>query len=49
VNYTIESNGLLKDVWILNQTERANNPWPQTPQQAASWRFDIGAQAWSMR
>lgn len=49
VNYTIEPHGLLKDIWILNQAERANNPWPQTPQEAASWRFDIGAQTWSVR
>ena len=49
VNYTLESNGLLKDVWILNHAESANKPWPRTPQEASRWRFDIGAQTWSVR
>ena len=49
VNYTIDSYGLVKDVWILNAVERANSPWPQTPQEAARWSFDVGAQTWTRR
>ena len=49
VNYTIDSYGLVKDVWILDAAERANSPWPQTPQDAARWSFDFGAQTWSRR
>lgn len=49
VHYTIDSYGLLKDLWILNATELANTPWPQTAEQAASWVFDSGAQTWSKR
>lgn len=49
VNYTIDSGGLLKDIWILDAAEQSNQPWPQTPQDAASWSFDIGAQRWTRR
>lgn len=49
VNYTIDSYGLVKDVWILNDAERANSPWPQTQQEAARWSFDVGAQTWTRR
>lgn len=49
VHYTIDSYGLLKDLWILNATELANTPWPQTAEQAATWVFDSGAQTWTKR
>ena len=49
VHYTIDSHGLLKDIWILNASERERQPWPQTPEQAARWHFDIGAQVWTER
>lgn len=49
VHYTIDSYGLLKDLWVLNATELANTPWPQTAEQAASWVFDSGAQTWTKR
>jgi len=48
VNYTVESTGLLMDVWVLTDLERARLPWPRTPEQAAAWRFDPAAQAWSL-
>jgi hypothetical protein len=47
VNYTIDTSGLLLDVWILTPAERARQPWPTTPAQAAAWTFDPAAQAWS--
>ncbi|MFY8082224.1 MAG: hypothetical protein ACOVN7_00640 [Rubrivivax sp.] len=48
VHYTREpSSGLLMDVWILNRAEWANQPWPSTPAEAASWRFDPASQRWS--
>lgn len=47
VNYTLDGNGNLMDVWVLTAEEFANKPWPATPQQAAAWRFNPDAQAWS--
>ena len=47
VHYTRDLQGLVKDVWVLNAEERARKPWPTTPEQAASWRFDPVAQRWS--
>ena len=47
VNYTVEINGLVKDVWVLRTDEAANKPWPATPQETQSWRFDPAAQSWS--
>ena len=47
VHYTVESNGLIMDVWVLNAAELANKPWPRTPAEAASWQFNPGNQTWS--
>ena len=47
VHYTFDMNGHIKDVWILTPEEAARQPWPTTPQQAASWSFDSAAQAWT--
>ncbi len=47
VNYTIDPLGLVLDVWILTDAERARLPWPTTPEQAAAWRFDPVEQTWS--
>jgi hypothetical protein len=47
VNYTLDPSGLLLDVWILTPAERARQPWPTTPEQAATWVFDPSAQTWS--
>jgi hypothetical protein len=47
VNYTVDTLGLVKDVWILRPEEAAVRPWPTTPDQAAAWSFDPAAQAWS--
>lgn len=47
VHYTVDPQGLLKDVWILRPEEVARKPWPTTPEEARSWQFDPVAQAWS--
>jgi len=47
VNYTLDSYGLVKDVWLLRQDEVARKPWPKTPAEAARWSFDPIAQTWT--
>ena len=47
VNYTLDLQGQLLEVWILNPAELARKPWPSTPQEAASWRFEADTQSWS--
>ncbi|NUZ05689.1 hypothetical protein [Piscinibacter koreensis] len=47
VHYTLDTLGLVKDVWILTPEEAAKRPWPTTPQQAQQWVFDPAAQVWS--
>jgi hypothetical protein len=46
VNYTVDTLGLVKDVWILTPGEMANRPWPTTTLEAQSWLFDPVAQRW---
>ncbi|MBH9552375.1 hypothetical protein [Inhella gelatinilytica] len=46
VHYTLQSDGQIKDVWILNAVERTNALWPVSPAQAAQWRFDVATQTW---
>ena len=47
VNYTLDDEGQVKDVWVLRPDEAAVKPWPTTPEQARSWQFDAGTQTWS--
>jgi hypothetical protein len=47
VHYTVDTSGLVKDVWILRPDEAAVNPWPRTRAEAESWRFDPVGQFWS--
>jgi len=47
VNYTVDTLGLVLDVWVLTERERARLPWPVTPAQAQTWVFNPGAQTWS--
>ena len=47
VNYTLDTSGLVKDVWILRPDEAAVQPWPKTREEAATWRFDPVGQVWS--
>ncbi|MFG6415521.1 hypothetical protein ACG02S_16620 [Roseateles sp. DC23W] len=49
VHYTVESSGLIMDVWILNPVEFANKPWPTTPAESATWQFNPGNQTWIKR
>lgn len=49
VHYTVDTYGLVKDVWILRADELANKPWPTTAEQAQRWSFDPAAQAWTKR
>ncbi|MCV2349866.1 hypothetical protein [Paucibacter sp. Y2R2-4] len=49
VHYTVDPNGLLMDVWVLNPVELANKTWPRSPQEAAAWSFDQAAQVWTKR
>jgi len=46
VNYTLDINGLVKDVWILTADEAAKRPWPTTTAEAQAWSFDPVAQVW---
>lgn len=48
VNYTVDSLGLVKDVWILRSDE-ARKTWPTTRREAATWLFDPVANAWAKR
>jgi len=47
VHYTLDPYGLLLDVWLLTDAERARKPWPASAAEAATWRFDAAAQRWS--
>ena len=47
VHYTVDTYGLVKDVWILRPEEAAVRPWPATPEQAETWAFDPIAQTWA--
>ena len=49
VNYTLETHGLIHNVWILTTDEVAKQPWPTTPEQAQRWLFDVDAQTWTRR
>ena len=46
VHYTIDTYGLVKDVWILTPAEAARKPWPTKPEEASAWGFDPVAQVW---
>ncbi len=46
VNYTIDGEGFVRDVWILTESEAAKKPWPTTPGEAQAWRFDAASQVW---
>jgi hypothetical protein len=49
VNYTLDPTGLVLEVWLLSEDERAKQPWPRTLKDAQSWRFDPVAQVWTPR
>ena len=47
VNYTVDTYGLVKEVWILRPEEAAVRPWPSTPAEAQAWAFDPVGQVWT--
>lgn len=47
VNYTLDLHGQILDVWVLTPAEAARQPWPATPQEAASWSFNPDQQVWT--
>ena len=47
VHYTLENSGLIKDLWILRDEEKAKTPWPTKPEQTLNWSFDPGTQTWT--
>jgi len=47
VHYTLDTSGLLLDVWVLTPAEAARKPWPVTPEQAQTWRFNADTQTWT--
>jgi hypothetical protein len=47
VHYTVDTSGLIADVWILTAAERARQPWPTTREQALTWSFDPVGQVWT--
>jgi hypothetical protein len=47
VNYTLDPLGLVLDVWILTDAERAKQPWPTKAADARAWSFDPVAQVWT--
>jgi hypothetical protein len=49
VHYTIDTYGLVHNVWILTAEESAKTPWPATSEEAQRWSFDAAAQAWTRR
>ncbi len=46
VHYTVDTDGNVRDVWILSPEELARRPWPTTPEEAARWVFDPVEQTW---
>jgi len=47
VHYTLDTSGLVLDVWVLTPAEAARKPWPVTPEQAQTWRFNADTQTWT--
>ncbi|MDM4767673.1 hypothetical protein [Pelomonas sp. SE-A7] len=47
VHYTVDPQGLLMDVWVLNPVELANKGWPRSREEAARLQFEPGTQTWS--
>jgi len=46
-HYTVDSYGLLNQLWVLRDDELANKPWPKSAQESTTWSFDPVAQRWS--
>ena len=46
VDYTVDTQGAVKEIWILSAIEQAKL-WPTTTADAAAWSFDPIAQTWT--
>ena len=46
-HYTVDSYGLLNQIWVLRPDEIANQPWPRTAAETAAWAFDPVGQRWA--
>ena len=47
VDYTVDMNGQVYEIWLLSTAEAAKKPWPASTEQAAAWTFDPIAQTWT--
>ena len=47
MHYTLDTSGLVLDVWVLTPAEAARKPWPASVEQEQSWRFNADTQTWS--
>jgi hypothetical protein len=47
VDYTVDLQDQVYEVWLLSAAEAANKPWPRTKAEAAAWTFDPIAQTWT--
>ena len=47
VHYTVDPLGLVHDVWVLTDAERAKQPWPTKAADAKAWSFDPVVQVWT--
>lgn len=48
VHYTLDTQGFVKDVWILRDDE-LKKPWPRTAEEASRWQFEPISQTWTPR
>ncbi|WP_337878457.1 hypothetical protein [Caldimonas sp.] len=48
VHYTLDTQGFVKDVWILRDDELIK-PWPRTAEEASRWQFEPISQTWTPR
>ena len=47
VDYTVESLGLVSEIWLLTADEADVSPWPRDKAEAGKWTFDYMAQTWT--
>ena len=47
VHYTRDLLGQPKDIWLLRPDEVSRTPWPATPEESKTWRFDATTQTWA--
>ena len=48
VHYTIEdTTGMIKELWVLRESERAVKPWPRSAEERQAWNFNSATQIWT--